>query len=104
MSNAMNFDHLVELCRLKHEGMQPTLSGELTKPALSSGIQPTPSVELDTTHQTAAELIKSVENLIRRFPLGWSHYVELGKGQLSPQLRDPIPSTTSNLRTRALAP
>jgi hypothetical protein len=151
MSNAMNFDHLVELCRLTHEEMQkqavravdltlvvrnwlfgryiveyeqngadraaygaglmdaltsrlkpfgikgvsatrlrlyrsffreyqeiqPTLSGELAKPALSSGIQPTPSVELAPAHQTTAELIKSVENLIRRFPLGWSHYVEL---------------------------
>jgi hypothetical protein len=28
MSHAMNFDHLVELCRLKHEGMQPTPSVE----------------------------------------------------------------------------
>lgn len=65
MSDAMNFDHLVELCRLTHEEMQPTLSGELAKSALSSRIQPTPSVELATTHQTAAELIKSVENLIR---------------------------------------
>jgi predicted nuclease of restriction endonuclease-like (RecB) superfamily len=61
----------------EYEEIQPTLSGELAKPALSSGIQPTPSVELAPPHQTAAELIKSVGNLIRRFPLGWSHYVEL---------------------------
>ncbi len=27
--------------------------------------------------KTAAELVESVQNLIRRFPLGWSHYVEL---------------------------
>jgi hypothetical protein len=32
---------------------------------------------LAPTHQTAAELIQSLENLIRRFSLGWSHYVEL---------------------------
>ena len=60
-----------------YEEIQPTLSDELPKPALSSGIQPTPSVELSPAHETAAELLKSVENLIRRFPLGWSHYVEL---------------------------
>lgn len=151
MSDAMNFDHLVELCRLTHEemqkqavravdltlvvrnwlfgryiveyeqngadraaygaglmdaltsrlkplgikgvsatrlrlyrsfyreygGIQPTLSGELETPALSSGIQPTPSVELSPAPATAAELVKSVETLIRRFPLGWSHYVSL---------------------------
>ena len=151
MSDAMNFDHLVELCRLTHEEMQkqavravdltlvvrnwlfgryiveyeqngadraaygaglmdaltsrlkpfgikgvsatrlrlyrsfyreyeaiqPTPSGELAKSALSSRIQPTPSVEWAPTHQTAAELIQSLENLIRRFSLGWSHYVEL---------------------------
>ena len=61
----------------EYQEIQPTLSGELAKPALSSGIQPTPSVELAPTHQTAAELIQSLENLIRRFSLGWSHYVEL---------------------------
>ena len=60
-----------------YEEIQPTLSDELPKPALSSGIQPTPSVELSPAHETAAELLKSVGNLIRRFPLGWSHYVEL---------------------------
>jgi hypothetical protein len=60
----------------EYEAIQPTPSGELAKSALSSGIQPTPSVELAPTHQTAAELIKSVENLIRRFSLGWSHYFD----------------------------
>ena len=60
-----------------YEEIQPTLSDELPKPALSSGIQPTPSVELSPAHETAAELLKSVENLIRRVPLGGSHYVEL---------------------------
>jgi predicted nuclease of restriction endonuclease-like (RecB) superfamily len=61
----------------EYEGIQPTLSGELAKPVISSEIQPTPSVELASIHETAAELVKSVQNLIRRFPLGWSHYVEL---------------------------
>ena len=51
----------------EYQEIQSTLSGELAKPALSSGIQPTPSVELAPTYQTAAERIKSVENLIRRF-------------------------------------
>ena len=159
MSDAMNFDHLVELCRLTHEEMQkqavravdltlvvrnwlfgryiveyeqngadraaygaglmealtsrlkpfgikgvsatrlrlyrsfyreyeaiqPTPSGELAKSALSSGIQPTPSVELAPTHQTAAELIKSVENLIRRFPT---------EGQVMEKAADLLPAPT----------
>ena len=57
--------------------IQPTVSGELTAAALQFAIQPTPSGELTAAEKTAAELVKSVQSLIRRFPLGWSHYVEL---------------------------
>ena len=57
--------------------IQPTLSGESATALLPASIQPTPSVELTPAEETAAELVKSVQSLIRRFPLGWSHYVEL---------------------------
>jgi predicted nuclease of restriction endonuclease-like (RecB) superfamily len=61
----------------EYGGIQPTLTGELAKPELSTAIQPTPSVGLTPALETAAELVKSMESLIRRFPLGWSHYVTL---------------------------
>jgi len=54
-----------------------TLSGELAAPPRSTRIQPPPSVESTRTDNSAAALAKSVQSLIRRFPLGWSHYVEL---------------------------
>jgi predicted nuclease of restriction endonuclease-like (RecB) superfamily len=57
--------------------IQPTLSGESATALLPAAIQPTPSVELTPVDETTAELVKSVQSLIRRFPLGWSHYVEL---------------------------
>lgn len=148
MSDSMNFDHLVELCRLTHEEMQKQAvrAVDLTLVVrnwlfgryiveyeqngadradygtrfLSSlanrlkplGIKGTGSTNLKLfrqfyltfreigqtlsdfsenlpaigqtlpdqfapAHETAAELGKSVGHLIRRFPLGWSHYVEL---------------------------
>lgn len=57
--------------------IQPPLSGESATAVLPATIQPTPSVELPPAEGTAAELVKSVQSLVRRFQLGWSHYVEL---------------------------
>jgi predicted nuclease of restriction endonuclease-like (RecB) superfamily len=50
-------------------GIQPTLSVESSSAVLTPQIQPTPSGEL--------ALVESVNLLSQRFPLGWSHYVEL---------------------------
>jgi len=61
----------------EYGGIQPTVAGELASPKLSSEIQPTPSVGLAPALGTVAELVKSMESLIRSFTLGWSHYVTL---------------------------
>lgn len=58
-------------------GMGQTLSDQSPPATISSEIQPTPTAELAPAPATAAELVKSVETLIRRFHLGWSHYVSL---------------------------
>jgi len=57
--------------------IQPTLSAELAPPEPSARIQPTPSVELAAAFGTTVELVKSIDHIIRRFSLGWSHYVSL---------------------------
>jgi len=58
-------------------GMGQTLSDQLPPAAITSSIQPTSSVELAAAFGTTAELVKSMDQLIRSFTLGWSHYVTL---------------------------
>lgn len=58
-------------------GIQPTLSVESSSADLTPQIQPTPSGELASAASGQLTLAESVNALSQRFPLGWSHYVEL---------------------------
>jgi predicted nuclease of restriction endonuclease-like (RecB) superfamily len=58
-------------------GIGQTPSDQFPPAATRPSIQPTASAELAAAFGTTAELVKSLDHLIRRFTLGWSHYVEL---------------------------
>ena len=54
-----------------------TLSDQLPPDVFTSSIQPTPSAELAAAFGTTEELVISLNQVIRSFTLGWSHYVTL---------------------------
>jgi predicted nuclease of restriction endonuclease-like (RecB) superfamily len=58
-------------------GIGQKLSDQLPPATMTSSIQPTRSAELAAAFGTTVELVKSIDHIIRRFSLGWSHYVSL---------------------------